>query len=229
MKFFKNLLPSKYAKRNNPNPFAQLICQKAKESGVVLQDNFSYLEAIAIKNLSNINKKKYDENLIKLWALLDMRKYLESYYEETVNPYIDYKIPIKDLNHYLNLPCKYQNLLDIKVIEKIKIEKLVFKKVYIATFEIKDEITNLYRPYVEFYTLSDLGVFEKIAYGYDTNDNKTVEMFLDNFNYAIFLDSNGFIKLPLKNKKIKLSVYNTITDSNIKELTSNIYLDDIEI
>ena len=139
------------------NPFAHIVCIKATESGINLKDNFEYLENLAVENLEKINNKKlkFDKNLIHLWAILDMRKYLESYYELVINPYIDNEKAVKDLDHYLNLPARYQNLLDIKFVNKIKICNVEFKKLYIATFEIKDEKYNFYRPYVELYIKND--------------------------------------------------------------------------
>ena len=230
MKFFENLAPSMTPKKSISNPFAHLVCQKAKQEGIKLEDNFEYLENLEAENLLRLNKQfKYHGDLVKLWAILDMRKYLECYFDLTVNPYIDPDTIVKDLDHYPNLPSKYQNILDVKLIEKFKLENVYFKKVYIATFELKDETYGFYRPYVELFTKDSNGNFYKIGYGFDTNNNRAVELFIDNFNYAVFLYSKGYIQLPLKNNRVKLSVRDFINDSKIKKLTSNLNLDYIEI
>lgn len=62
----------------------------------------------------------------------------------------------------------------------------------------------------------------KFGYGYDSNDNGNVELFIQSFNYPIFLTSKGFIFLPLIDKKIKLDVVDYITDTDISKITKNI-------
>ncbi len=229
MKFFKNLLHSKIPKSPIKDPFAHLVCQRAKLEGVKLDNNFEYLEELSAKNLLRLNKKfKYSEDLIKLWAMLDMRKYLECFFELTVNPYVE-NIPAKDLDHYLSLPAKYHTILDIKLIDKFKIQDTTFKKTYFVTYEIKDELYNVYCPYVEVFTKNEDGSFSLLGYGYDTNYNDTVELFIKNFNYAVLLSADGYIKLPLKNTKIKLHVYDILTSLKVKSLFNNLTSEDIEI
>ena len=59
---------------------------------------------------------------------------------------------------------------------------------------------------------------QKYGYGYDSNDNENVELFISSFNYPLFLSPKGFILLPLSNKKLKLNVYDYITDSDIQKI-----------
>ena len=61
-------------------------------------------------------------------------------------------------------------------------------------------------------------ILMKYGYGYDSNDNDVIEIFFNYFNYPVFLNSKGIISLPLTDKKIKLNVYDYITDSDIKKL-----------
>ena len=58
----------------------------------------------------------------------------------------------------------------------------------------------------------------KYGYGYDSNDNGNVELFIDSFNYPVFLTPKGHILLPLTNKKVKLDVYDYITDVDIEKI-----------
>ncbi len=229
MKQFNNLLPSKKTKSKYKDSFASLVCYRATTCGVKLVNNFKYLEQLCIYNLLRINKesKKYKEDLVTLWAKLDMKAFLDFTFELTVNPYLG-NVPVNKLDHYPINETKQFNLLDIKLIDKIKLYDIVLKKIYIATYEIMDEKYNAYRPYVELYQ-KDGDNFKKLGYGYDTHDNKLVELIIDDFNYSIYLTPEGEILLPFKNKKVKLSIYNDLTDDNIQSIISKIYLEDLII
>ena len=63
-------------------------------------------------------------------------------------------------------------------------------------------------------------ILMKYGYGYDSNDNDVIELFFNSFNYPVFLNSKGIISLPLADKKIKLNVYDYITDTDIHKIQS---------
>ena len=106
----------------------------------------------------------------------------------------------------------------LNYISKTMINKKIIKNGNINEFEYNDNEAN-----------KSANEFTKIGYGYDTNDNKTVELFIDSFNYAVFLSSKGVIQLPLKNTKIKIPVDNILTGANIDKLITSVLIDDIEI
>ncbi len=230
MKLFNTILPSRKPKKEVKRLFASIVCKAAVDNGVVLENNRRFLTQLAMKNMEKINKEtlKYNNDLVVLWAKLDMEQYFDSYYELTVNPYYG-TLPANQLDEYVLLPERFISLIDIKLVGSIKIDKIKLKKVFIATFEIKDRKENAYRPFVEFYIKNDNGTFEKVAYGYDTNNNKNVELFFNNFTYPIYLSHEGYIKLPLKNSKIKLSVYDYISADKMDKLLKNVYIEDIRI
>ena len=91
---------------------------------------------------------------------------------------------------------------------------------FIATYEIMD-MNNVFRPFVQFFTKNESGKFVEIAYGYDSNNNRNVELFIPSFNYPVFLTSKGFIGLPLSGKYVKLSIYDYITQKDIEKLLKN--------
>ena len=231
MNLFRNLSPSKNSKKNLDKTFAAYVCAKAKDCGISLKDNNEFLTRIAINNLeriNNSNKIKYDSAMIRLWATLDMREYLNSFFELTINPYIS-ELPIKDLEQFFLLPEKYLNLLDIKFIKKINIDDITLNNLYFVSYEIKDKKYNAFRPYVEIYTNSDDEGFLKIGFGYDSNDDTLVELSIDGFNYAITLTPSGLLTFPFSSKKIKLNVYDILDDNKIIKLISNIFVEDIQI
>ena len=61
-------------------------------------------------------------------------------------------------------------------------------------------------------------IFLKFGYGYDSNDNGNVELFIKSFNYPIFLTPKGMIISPLTNKTLKLKIYDYIDDFDIKKI-----------
>ncbi len=232
MNLFTSLQPSKTSRKKLVRPFANIVCLKAKDEKINIMNNRKCLELSEMDNLLNFNKKRkhpYNPDSIRLWSILDMKTYLDAFYDLTINPYVDKNRPVKDLDFYLDLTAKYLNILDIKLLGSFKIENIEFKKVLLVTYEIKDKKEEYYRPYVELFVPNDDESFQKIGYGYDTNDNANVELFIENLNYAIYLTSKGTIKFPFKSKTLKLSVDDIITDININNLISGVYVEDIEI
>ena len=49
-------------------------------------------------------------------------------------------------------------------------------------------------------------------------DKFVFKFFISSFNYPIYLNSKGYIILPLANKRIKLEVYDYITSEDIGKL-----------
>ena len=58
----------------------------------------------------------------------------------------------------------------------------------------------------------------KYGYGYDSNGNGDIELFIKSFNYPVFLTPKGSILFPITHKKVKLDVYDYITDEDIMKL-----------
>ena len=125
---------------------------------------------------------------------------------------------LEDYN-YMHEDARRMNLLDIKYIKNLTLENTALKDLYLATFEILDT-DNKFRPYILLYTKTSNGKFIEIGYGYDSNNNGNVELSIKSFNYPIFLTPKGYILLPLAHKKIKLDVFDYITDVDIKKLFS---------
>ena len=151
-----------------------------------------------------------------------MKSYIDYDLGNTVNLYYincNHPTPVKKLENYDYMPddARKMNLLDIKYIRKFVIEGLEFQNIYLATFEIMDS-EEYYRPYVLFFTQNENNEWIQIGYGYDSNDNGNVEIFMSVFNYPIYLTTKGFIEAPLSNKKEKLDVYDYITEKDIKKL-----------
>ena len=154
-----------------------------------------------------------------------MKSYIDYDLGNTVNLYYincNHPTPVKKLENYDYMPddARKMNLLDIKYIRKFVIEGLEFQNIYLATFEIMDP-EEYYRPYVLFFTKNENNEWIQIGYGYDSNDNGNVEIFIEVFNYPIFLTTKGSIEAPLSNKKEKLDVYDYITEKDIKKLFKN--------
>lgn len=185
--------------------------------------DYTYFENMFSLQLLNDNKKKkFNEDLIALWGQLDMRKYIDYDFGNTTNLYLVdgfKKIPVNQLEEYNYLPedSRKLSLLDIKYIKHLTLETLEIKNVYLATYEICDE-NNDYRPYVELFIKDENDNFIQYGYGYDSNNNGNVELYIDSFNYPVFLTPRGFIHFPLTNKNIKISVYDYITDSDIQKI-----------
>jgi len=185
--------------------------------------DYHYFENLFILNLLDKNKKKkYDEDLVSLWGKLDMKSYIDYDLGNTFNLYfIDgfKRFPVKQLMDYNFMPedSRKLSLLDIKYMKRLLLENMEFKNLYLATFEILDR-NNDFRPYVLLFQKDENNDFIEIGYGYDSNNNGDIELFIDSFNYPIFLTSKGFLILPLTKKKIKLDIYDYIKDTDIQKI-----------
>lgn len=184
--------------------------------------DYEYLESLNIQDLQRYNNKKYSVDLVSLWAKLEMKTYIDFQLGNTVNLYFtdSYKqIPINTLPDYdyMNYESRKLNLLDIKHIKNFKLANITLENIYLAIFEIMDK-NNEYRPYVIFYTKDIRGKFIEYCYGYDSNNNGDVELFINSFNYPVFLTNKGYIKSPLANLKTKLNIYDSIDDEDIKKI-----------
>ena len=233
MSLFKNLLSSKESKKRIKQSFSAVLFEKAFIGGIRPSSNdYVRFEEMCINYLLKFNNraKKYNPDLVRLWGLLEMEKYLDFEFSKTINPYCS-NLPIENLDIYLSEDAKIHTLLDIKYIKKLTINKMDFQNVYIATYEINDnnEEDSKFRPYVEIYRKKYDNTFIKIGYGYDTNNNNIVELNLDNFNYAVFLTSKGIIQIPLTGKNIKIHVYDVLSQSDILKILSGVDTSEVEI
>ena len=176
--------------------------------------DISYYETLNAQDLLKADiKKKFDPELLSLWGVLEMRKYVE--YENGIitNPYIPENQNLDSLPEYTKLP----NLLYVDYIKSITLNNIKLKNIYISIFEIMD-LNEFYRPYVILFSKDSIGKFIQIGYGFDTNDNGNVELTISSFNYLIYLTPKGYIESPLSNKKVKLDVYDYIDDKDIGKL-----------
>ena len=233
MNSFETLFPSKESKKRIKQSFSSVICEKAFIEGVHPNENdYSYFIDRTIELLSNFNNKtkKYNKDLIRLWAILEMEKYLDFEFRKTINPYCNTDAPISELDYHVKESAKIFTLLDIKLIDRVVINGIEFKKLYLATFEISDNNSESgFRPYVELYQKNNNQVFKKIGYGYDSNNNMIIELFIDNFNYAVYLTPRGIIQIPLTGKNIKLHISDILTENNILKITSKFDMDELTI
>ena len=181
------------------------------------------LQELNIHDLLEKNKKnKIDTDLLSLWGMLDMKSYVDARIGNTINPYfLNTKelFPIKDLPEYTYLSdeARILNLLDIKYIKKFELEGVSFSEVFLVTYEIADKNNN-FRPYVTFLTLNQDKQFIEFGYGYDTNDNGNVELFLSSYNYLVYLTPKGSIHSPLSGKMTKLKVQDILTSEEVLRL-----------
>ena len=233
MNSFKNLLPSKESKKRIKQSFSAVLFEKAFTKGIKPNVNdYTPFEEMCINYLLKFNNrsKKYNSDLVRLWGLLEMEKFLDSEFRKTINPYCS-NLPIEDLDTYLSEDAKIKTLLDIKYIKKLTINKMDFQNVYIATYEINDnnEENSRFRPYVEIYRKKYDDTFIKIGCGYDTNNNDIVELNFDNFNYAVFLTSKGIIQIPLTGKNIKIHVQDVLSQGDILKILSGVDTSEVEI
>ena len=187
--------------------------------------DYDFFENLNANKLLELTKKSKSNSLIELWGKLDMKSYIDYDLGNTVNLYYincNHPTPVKKLENYDYMPdnARKMNLLDIKYIKRFVIEGLEFQNIYLATFEIMDP-EEYYRPYVLFFTKNENNEWIQIGYGYDSNDNGNVEIFMDVFNYPVFLNSKGYLMAPLSNKREKLDVYDYITEKSIKKLFKN--------
>lgn len=222
MKKFNSLKKTKFSKRKYNFSYSD-IYRKGKFATSV---DYSFFENRNANILLEANKKKkMNKNLVTLWGILDIRTFIDLDLGNTINYYFlnDTKpIPVKNLKdyNYMYEPARKLTLLDIKYIKKLKINSIIFKDIYMASYEIMDQNKN-YRPYVLLFTQNEFGKFEQKGYGYDTNNNGNIELFINTFNYPIFLTENGILKLPLTNKSVKLKIHDYITENDIKNLIAN--------
>ena len=203
------------------NDFDSLLYRQAKNEN----KNFS-LEDLQLLNTHDLLKRdikhKIDKHILALWGMLDMKSFVDALSGNTVNPYFlttkDLK-PIKDLPEYTYLSdeARFLNLLDIKYIKSFELEGISFSEVFLVTYEIADR-NNDFRPYVTFLTLNPDNQFTEFGYGYDTNDNGNVELFLSSYNYLVYLTPKGAIHSPLSGKMTRLKVQDILTSEEIAKL-----------
>lgn len=217
---FDSILKTHSSKRTYEYDYTKLY----KKGRFATTVDYSYFENLYTLELLDANqKKKYNEDLISLWGQLDMRSYIDYDLGNTINLYfVDgfNRIPVKQLNDYNFMPedSRKMSLLDIKYIKRLSLENIQFENLYLATYEILDT-NNDFRPYVLLFKKDDItNNFIEIGYGYDSNDNENVELFIQSFNYPVFLTPKGYILLPLTNKRIKLDVYDYLEDTDIQKI-----------
>ena len=63
-----------------------------------------------------------------------------------------------------------------------------------------------------------ISFFVEFGYGFDTNDNGNVELFISSYNYLVFLTPKGTLHSPLSGKKTKLKVFDLLTSDEIAKL-----------
>ena len=216
---FDSLLKTKNTKRTYQYDYTKLY-KKGRFATSVDYDYFENLYTLEL--LDNNQKRKYDEDLITLWAKLDMRSYIDYDLGNTINLYFTdnfNRVPVNQLNdyNYMHEDSRKMNLLDIKYIKKLELEGIILENLYLATYEIFDK-NNDFRPYVVLFTKDEENRFVEIGYGYDSNDNGNIELSIHSFNYPLFLTLKGYLLLPLTNKKIKLDIYDYITDEDIQKI-----------
>lgn len=215
---FDSLLKTHNSKRKYLYDYTKLY----KKGRFATSVDYDYFENLyMLKLLEDNKKKKYNEDLISLWGKLDMKSYIDYDLGNTINLYfVDSfeQISVNQLDDYnfMHEDSRKMNLLDIKYIKHLTLENIQLENLYLATFEILDKDNN-FRPYVLIFTKDERNNFIEIGYGYDSNDNGNIELKIQSFNYPIFLTTNGCILLPLTNRKIKLNVYDYITDMDIQK------------
>lgn len=217
---FSSLLKTKNSKRKGYGQ-VELVYKQAKASSknITLED----LQALNVQNLEEKNiRNKLDHNLLDLWGTLDMKSYVDALTGNTVNPYFltnQTLIPIKELSEYMYLldEARILNLIDIKFIKFFELEGISFNNVFLVTYEILDK-NKYFRPYVTLLTLNKDNAFVEFGYGFDTNDNGNVELFISSYNYLVFLTPKGTLHSPLSGKKTKLKVFDLLTSDEIAKL-----------
>ena len=220
MRDFDSLLKTKISKRKAGSKVEELYRQaKAANKDISLEE----LQTLNINDLLEKNiKNKIDNTLLSLWGMLDMKSFVDAISGNTINPYyLNTKdlIPIKDLPEYTYLTdeARILDLIDIKYIKSFELEGITFNNVYLVTYEILDRNNN-FRPFVTLLTLNENNEFVEFGYGYDTNDNGNVELFISSYNYLVFLTPKGSIHSPLSGKMTKLKVVNILTSEEISKL-----------
>ena len=217
MRKFDSLLKTKNSKRKYDYNYDKIY----KKNSINPLD-YDYFESILVQELWIKNNKKYNKDLITLWGKLDMKSYIDYILGNTFNMYFvndNKRIEVNKLDdyNYMHEDARRMKLLDIKYCKSLVLENTVFKDLYLVTFEILD-MNNNFRPYVLLFVKNSNGKFIEIGYGYDSNNNGNVELTIKSFNYPVFLNTKGTILLPLSNKKVKLDVYDYITDTDIEKI-----------
>lgn len=220
MRDFDSLLKTKISKRKGGSKVEELYRQaKAANKDISLEE----LQTLNINDLLEKNiKNKIDNTLLSLWGMLDMKSFVDAISGNTINPYyLNTKdlIPIKDLPEYTYLTdeARILDLIDIKYIKSFELEGITFNNVYLVTYEILDRNNN-FRPFVTLLTLNENNEFVEFGYGYDTNDNGNVELFISSYNYLVFLTPKGSIHSPLSGKMTKLKVVNILSNEEVAKL-----------
>lgn len=216
---FDNLQQTKTSKRKYQYDYTKLY----KKGRFATSVDYNYFENLYILELLDANQKnKFSEDLLTLWGKLDMQAYIDYDLGNTINLYFNNsfnRTPVKDLAdyNYMHEDSRKMSLLDIKHIKQLSLENITFSNLYLATFEIFD-LEHNFRPYVLLFQKDENNNFVEIGYGYDSNNNGNIELSLRSFNYPVFLTPKGALLLPLTNKKIKLDIYDYITDTDIQKL-----------
>ena len=220
MNDFGSLLKTKTSKKIGRSNVIEIYRQARTEN-----KEFS-LADLQLLNTNDLLKRdiknKIDKHILALWGMLDMKSYVDAITGNTINPYfLNTKdlLPIKDLSEYTYLSdeARLLNLLDIKYIKHFELEGVSFSEVFLVTYEIADK-NNEFRPYVTFLTLNPDNQFIEFGYGYDTNDNGNVELFLSSYNYLVYLTPKGAIHSPLSGKMSRLKIQDILTSEEIAKL-----------
>lgn len=223
MRDFDSLLKSSHSKKRGLSNVIDIYRQARSENKEISLKDLQLLNTNDL--LERDMKHIINTHLLALWGMLDMKSYVDAITGNTVNPYfLDSKniIAIKDLPEYTYLPdeARLLNLLDIKYIKNFELEGISFSEVFLVTYEIADR-NNDFRPYVTFLTLNQDNQFIEFGYGYDTNDNGNVELFLSSYNYLIYLTPKGSLHSPLSGKMTKLKIQDILTSEEIAKLYNN--------
>lgn len=220
MKDFDSLLKTKTSKRNGRSNVIEIYRQARSENKEISLEDLQLLNTNDL--LKRDIKHKIDKHILALWGILDMKSFVDALSGDTVNPYFlttkDLQ-PVKNLPEYTYLPdeARLLNLLDIKYIKSFELEGISFSDVFLVTYEIADK-EDYFRPFVTFLTLNQDNQFIEFGYGYDTNDNGNVELFLSSYNYLVYLTPKGAIHSPLSGKMTKLKVQDILTAEEIARL-----------
>ena len=217
---FDSLQKTKMSKRAGTSNVIELYRQAKKTNRSI---TLTELQTLNIEYLQkNDIRRKINSTLLALWGMLDMKSYIDAIFGNTINPYFlntRKLLSIKDLPEYTYLSdeSRILNLLDIKYIKGFELEGVSFNEVFLVTYEIADK-DNYFRPYVTFLTLNQDNQFIEFGYGYDTNDNGNVELFLSAYNYLVYLTPKGTILSPLSGKMTKLKIQDILTSEEISRL-----------
>ena len=220
MRDFDSLLKTKTSKRNGRSNVIEIYRQARNENKEICLEDLQLLNTNDL--LKRDIKHKIDKHILALWRILDMKSFVDALSGDTVNPYFlttkDLQ-PVKNLPEYTYLPdeARLLNLLDIKYIKSFELEGVSFSDVFLITYEIADK-EDYFRPFVTFLTLNQDNQFIEFGYGYDTNDNGNVELFLSSYNYLVYLTPKGSIHSPLSGKIAKLKIQDILTSEEVAKL-----------